>query len=181
MSASGPSITEDPILASKIYKFMQFVPYTTLSMVVVLIGIGIAGSSHYRTKIQSDYTSLLAFLKNHSKTLLLALGIFILLLAISLIGFYLYKNIKKQSETKKRIQDLMLIQRNQLMRLYRSTGGDRWRDHTRWGSSETIDRWKGIHINHQTGRIIKIILPENKLIGKKSSLFLYHRSQLITL
>ena len=165
-SVSSTGIANDPAFATKLFKFMQFIPYTTLSMIAVLIGIGIAGSQTYRTKIQSDYVSIVTFLTIHSKSVLLALGVLILLVVVVSGGYYLYKDFKKQAEVKKRIQNLMVIQRNQLMRLYRSTGGDRWRDRTRWGSSESIDRWKGIHINHQTGRVCKIILPENQLVGK---------------
>jgi hypothetical protein len=168
VASSNGVIANDPALADKLFKFMQFIPYTTLSMIAVLVSIGIAGSETYRTKIQSDYHSVVSFLIIHSDNVMLAIGILILLVAVTIVGYYIYKDIKKRIETKKQIQNLMIIQRNQLMRLYRSTGGDRWRDRTRWGSSESIDRWKGIHINHQTGRVNKIILPENRLIGKPS-------------
>lgn len=155
----------DPVAASRLFKLVQFVPYTTVSMIAVLVGIGVAGSETYRTKIQSDYISLVVFLTTHSTTVFLVIGAAIAISIVAIIGFYVYKSVKKQAEAKKRVQHLMTIQRSQLMRLYRSTGGDHWRDRTRWGSNESIDRWKGVHINHQSGHVVKIILPENNLVG----------------
>lgn len=174
MSAS--TVTSDPVIAKSIYKVAQFVPYTTISMLVVLVGIGVAGSETYRTKIQNDYSSLMSYLTLHSSTVLIVAGVVIGLIGAIAIGFYVNKVMKDRAAGTERAQKLTHIQRSQLMRLYRSTGGDHWRDRTRWGSAESIDRWKGIHINHKTGQVCKIILPENNLVG---TFFNFSRSIII--
>jgi hypothetical protein len=56
-------------------------------------------------------------------------------------------------------------ERNALIALFNSLEGKQWRDKTRWCSNEPIEKWKGVKVDHETGRVNKIILADNCLGG----------------
>ncbi|KAJ1395045.1 hypothetical protein B484DRAFT_407693 [Ochromonadaceae sp. CCMP2298] len=55
------------------------------------------------------------------------------------------------------------MERAVLVGLFESLGGRGWNDKTRWCSEEPVHRWKGVKLDHSTGRVNKIILAENRL------------------
>mmetsp|Transcript_16001 Transcript_16001/g.36028 ORF Transcript_16001/g.36028 Transcript_16001/m.36028 type:complete len:194 (-) Transcript_16001:849-1430(-) len=57
------------------------------------------------------------------------------------------------------------MERAVLVGLFESLGGRGWNDKTRWCSEEPVHRWKGVKLDHSTGRVNKIILAENRLEG----------------
>ena len=54
--------------------------------------------------------------------------------------------------------------RQALMDLYETTGGDSWSNHSGWGSGNPSGNWHGINVNSQ-GRVIRIDLSGNNLSG----------------
>jgi len=55
--------------------------------------------------------------------------------------------------------------RQALMDLYESTGGDRWHNNSGWGSSAPLNSWHGIATDGQ-GRVIRVDLFQNNLRGQ---------------
>mmetsp|Transcript_124438 Transcript_124438/g.244074 ORF Transcript_124438/g.244074 Transcript_124438/m.244074 type:complete len:243 (+) Transcript_124438:76-804(+) len=56
-------------------------------------------------------------------------------------------------------------ERDALIALFNSLDGKQWKDKTRWCSNEPIERWKGVKIDHNTGRVNKLLLADNQLGG----------------
>ena len=52
-----------------------------------------------------------------------------------------------------------------LATLYSATSGDNWRDSTNWLSEQSLQYWKGVHINEE-GRIVELRLGGNNLSGQ---------------
>lgn len=59
----------------------------------------------------------------------------------------------------------MKKERAALIEFFEALGGNGWKDKTRWCSEEPLGRWKGIKVDHNNGRVNKIILPSNRLEG----------------
>jgi hypothetical protein len=57
-------------------------------------------------------------------------------------------------------------ERNALIAIFNSLEGNQWRDKTRWCSNEPIEKWKGVKVDHETGRVNKLLLADNCLGGK---------------
>lgn len=54
--------------------------------------------------------------------------------------------------------------RDALVALYESTGGDRWSDKSNWLSDRPLESWHGVTVNAE-GRVTEIALPNNNLRG----------------
>jgi uncharacterized membrane protein len=57
-------------------------------------------------------------------------------------------------------------ERNALIAIFNSLDGKQWRDKTRWCSDEPIEKWKGVKVDRETGRVNKLLLADNCLGGK---------------
>lgn len=57
------------------------------------------------------------------------------------------------------------VERQTLIEFYRSTNGELWKDRTRWCTAAPIWQWKGVKVNHKSGYVNKIVLPDNNLSG----------------
>lgn len=57
-----------------------------------------------------------------------------------------------------------LTDREVLMILYESTGGDAWLDNTNWGSDRPLDEWAHVYTD-AGGRVVKLALNDNNLTG----------------
>lgn len=58
-----------------------------------------------------------------------------------------------------------LIQRDALLRLYESLGGDGWNDRTNWGTRTELGAWFGVETDGD-GNVIELILQNNNLRGE---------------
>lgn len=56
-------------------------------------------------------------------------------------------------------------EREYLMKLYESNGGENWKDKTNWGSDEPLSKWFGI-ITNEKGFVKAISLTNNNVIGE---------------
>lgn len=54
--------------------------------------------------------------------------------------------------------------RDVLVVLYRSTGGDSWRHKENWNSSADLSQWHGVDVNDE-GRVVQLNLTVNNLEG----------------
>lgn len=59
-----------------------------------------------------------------------------------------------------------------LMVVFRSCGGSRWRNRVNWGTDEPLRKWHGVEVNME-GRVVKLDLRENSLIGEHARGRLY--------
>jgi hypothetical protein len=82
------------------------------------------------------------------------LGIISLLLFSWMINQVWYQN-----------SDNLTDDREVLMDLYESTGGDRWHNNSGWGSSAPLNSWHGIETD-AGGRVTRVDLFENNLNGE---------------
>lgn len=81
-------------------------------------------------------------------------------------GAYYVINLRKSRDAAGLIY---IRERNALIALFNSLDGKQWKDKTRWCSNEPIERWKGVKIDHNTGRVNKLLLADNQLGGTCNS------------
>lgn len=62
------------------------------------------------------------------------------------------------------LEDYKELERNALMSLYQSTGGDAWSIKTNWGSDEPLDQWYGVSVD-LNGFVYGLNLSANNLQG----------------
>ena len=67
-------------------------------------------------------------------------------------------------EILKEEKETYIKERNVLMDLYNSTGGDKWTHHDNWGSDKPLSEWYGIH-TYDNGHVYWIDLQDNNLTG----------------
>ena len=51
-----------------------------------------------------------------------------------------------------------------LVAIFNSTGGNSWSSHTNWNTSSSIATWEGVTVNTK-GKVTKLLLPDHKLTG----------------
>lgn len=89
------------------------------------------------------------------------LAIAIMLLVLCDRGLQAFKIHREQQQ---RHAAILSKERDVLMEIFEGLEGFRWKDRSRWGGSEEVRRWKGVKVN-RSGRVNKLILPENNLRG----------------
>lgn len=73
----------------------------------------------------------------------------------------------KAQKVKQGLKDAILArERDALLVIYKSLGGDKWKKNANWCVGHDIGTWKGVKLNHSTGRVNKILLPDNNLCGE---------------
>jgi hypothetical protein len=135
------------------------IPLTTISMVIIIVA--------FRREVWEDSLEMMADHFKVTKTVLListSLIILGIMLVCSLITHLFFKYLERQRAAA--AADIVFQQEKEaLIELFRSLGGDCWRDKTRWCSDEPIYRWKGVHLHPETKRVQKLILADNNLEG----------------
>ncbi len=53
-----------------------------------------------------------------------------------------------------------------LAALYEAADGDSWHFRDRWGTDAPLDRWTGVSVDEETGRVTELYLPSNRLSGR---------------
>jgi hypothetical protein len=79
-------------------------------------------------------------------------------------GGWLLDQYKGQTEKRKEKAETEARERVALIRLYDGLGGPNWKNKQNWCSSSDIFEWKGVYMNHATGRVTKLVLPHNNLV-----------------
>lgn len=86
-------------------------------------------------------------------------------IVVSIGAVYVYVYIRDNRQQGGPQRDIYTEERDALVSLYNSLDGTNWFDKTRWCSDEPIGKWHGVKLNPHTGRVNKLILPENRLAG----------------
>lgn len=135
------------------------VPLTTILVAAILFV--------FRNDLWIELLESNADYYNVSKNELLTYGVIGIIGVMVLFGFFyrLYQSYVKQQKLLQEAQKLADKEREALVAIFNSLGGKKWKDKTRWCSSEPIGRWKGVHLDPRTKRVNKLILAENELEG----------------
>lgn len=145
--------------SSEALALLRYFPYTTALLVAVLAIV--------YPEILGRALDALSYYMNISSTAVAVLVPVVVIVAGG--SAYLTRRLWLAWQLRKERQRLALqrIQREReiLVELFEATNGNRWKDKTRWKSSEPVHRWKGVKVEPGTGFVNKIILPENELSG----------------
>lgn len=138
---------------------LKVFPYTTVGILAIVMA--------FRYELVEDWIGVVSGYLETERTqtiVLLAVGVVVAMVVVHMIwsAFYYYINLQA---SKKAAELLYIKERNALMAIFNAMDGKLWRDKTRWGSDEPIERWKGVKIDHTTGRVNKLLLAENNLGG----------------
>jgi len=138
---------------------LKVFPYTTVGILAIVMA--------FRYELVEDWIRVVSEYLETERTqtiVLLAVGVVVAMVVVHMIwsAFYYYVNLQA---SKKAAEVLYIKERNALMAIFNAMDGKLWRDKTRWGSDEPIERWKGVKIDHTTGRVNKLLLAENNLGG----------------
>jgi hypothetical protein len=139
--------------------WMDYIPFSAISMIVILVGMSIKSGEFIEVSVVMEKNKDLIFI-----TTTIIGGLVLVLFVIYFIKWIIQKVITALNQRHQHAEALAQ-EREALIRFYECTNGFKWRDKTRWCSSEPVHLWHGIKINARTGRINKIILPENNLCG----------------
>ena len=89
-----------------------------------------------------------------------------LLLAVAIVRacFYLVAQARRRSKESREHAATLEKERAALESLFANLNGKAWKSSTNWCSSTApIRTWKGVFINHSTGRVAKLVLSYNNL------------------
>lgn len=149
-----------------IEKWLDYFPLTTAIMIGIL---ALFGRNQYDFNVITD-SYVVMIIRNHLDEIFFLLKCGALCGAIiipaALGAFYITKMLRKRYEDLENHAAVIKMERETLLNLFESTAGLQWRDRTRWGTSEPHRTWYGVKTSHDSGRIIKLILPENNLTGR---------------
>ncbi len=62
-------------------------------------------------------------------------------------------------------EEVVADERSILEQIYYSTGGDNWTTSTNWCTDDELSEWYGVSIDDETGRVTKLSLSSNNLVG----------------
>lgn len=145
---------------------LKVFPYSTVGIIGILLMFKYDRVDEM-IQIVSEYFEM----DRNTTIIIVVVAIMALMVVAQLIWSVVYYFLNMRQAAK----DAELLyekERNALIAIFNSMDGKLWRDKTRWCSDEPIERWKGVKIDHSTGRVNKIILPENNLGGKHHHLSL---------
>ncbi len=84
-----------------------------------------------------------------------------------IIGWKLYAYWRDNRVNQAMQREIYEQEKAVLITLYNALDGKNWFNKARWCSSEPINRWHGVKMDPKTHRVNKLILPENRLTGKR--------------
>ena len=142
-----------------IFEFFRVIPFTTLLLIVVLsiwkrdvlMDLIESGSDYLRVSQQKFIGLCILFVL-----------VFIIVCALIL---RLIKYISDERLKVKIDRELHAKERDALIKLYEATGGNQWKNKTKWCSNAPVSEWKGVFKNNYHGHVYKLILAENNLKG----------------
>ena len=62
-------------------------------------------------------------------------------------------------------EGVLRAERNALKALYKKLGGKNWTNKKNWNSDKPLSEWYGVEVDEETGRVVSLKLPNNKLSG----------------
>lgn len=156
LSEQISKMEDEPKQAPSILKFF---PYSTVGILGIIMA--------FKYELVEDWMKIVSefFELDQRQTIaLLVGGVVVAMVLVQIVWSTVYYFINRKA-ARRAAELLYTKERNALMAIFNSMDGKLWRDKTRWGSSEPVERWKGVKINPHTGRVYKLILPENNLGG----------------
>ena len=89
---------------------------------------------------------------------------FVAAVAIARGCFFIVAELRRWFGSRTERAKVVGIERAALVSFFNATGGPAWKDSTNWLSSATpVHLWKGVSINHASGRVTKLVLSFNNL------------------
>ena len=139
---------------------LKFFPYSTVAIVSILVV--------FRYDLIQDMVQIISEymeIDQKATVIFIATAVVVMMVVMQIIWSSVYYFYSQRAA--KRDAELMYTkERNALIAIFNSMEGKLWRDKTRWCSDEPIERWKGVKLDHKTGRVNKLILAENNLGGR---------------
>jgi len=136
-----------------------FLPTT---LVVVLLVLSIARPESL-SELEEEARRVVGADASRAQLCLWCVVALVVAVAVTRGGFYLVALAKLKSREWRERQELLARERAACLSLFSQLNGDGWTDKTGWGTSAPLHTWKGVFINHSSGRIVKLCLPANKL------------------
>lgn len=143
-----------------IFEFFKVIPFTTLFLILVLavwkrdvlMELIESGSEYIRVSQQQFILIFVCFIL-----------IFVIVCALIL---RLIKYINDEREKYRIEKEIHAKEKEALINLFEATGGNEWKNKTKWCSNSPVNEWKGVLKNNYHGHIFKLILPDNNLKGQ---------------
>ena len=161
LAASGPVKPMRPEdVAERPPDFLSFFPVSTLAILAILCMFKydhvkeVVGSYAYELGVSEE--TLVAG----------AVGGVVLLMLLAKLTWTLVLRFQASRAAQKVKVEIQAREREALVKIYNSLGGDEWKKNMNWCSSKETHLWKGVKWNHHTGRVKKILLPDNNLEGE---------------
>jgi hypothetical protein len=94
---------------------------------------------------------------------ILGICVLMVLMKYATYTYFLYKR-----NAAERVNHALILQneRDALLKIFDSLGGKYWSKSANWCSPSHVSTWKGVKIDHSTGRVVKLLLAENNLSGR---------------
>ena len=89
----------------------------------------------------------------------------LLLMVLAKYAWFLVLKYKAYRNAQAKRREVMRLEKEVLIKIYNSMGGAEWKKNTNWITHPDVSMWKGVKMNHQTGRVNKILLADNNLVG----------------
>lgn len=143
-----------------IFEFFKVIPFTTLFLILV-IAIWNREILYDLIESGSDYMRV-------SQTVFVALCFLFLITFVIVCALILrlVKYICDEREKYRKDKELHARERKALIALFEATGGNEWKNKTKWCSNSPVHEWKGVFKNKYHGHVFKLILSENNMKGQ---------------
>lgn len=161
MATFKPTQTAYPEkVENKVAAWLNVIPSTSILMMGILLMMK-----------PDDFFEFISTSANYfgvsDRIMMMGLGAFgVAVMAIAQCGLWIKDYFVEREKQRKEGIEIAQKEREALITFFESTNGKKcWKDKTRWCSSEPLKKWKGVHLDPETGRVSKIILPDNNLTG----------------
>jgi hypothetical protein len=141
---------------------LKVFPYSTVGIIAILL-VFKYDTVDDMLEITSNYFEI-----DRTATIAVVVACVILLMLIAQCIWSAYYYYKNRQLAIKEAQQVYEKERNALVALFNALDGKQWKDKTRWCSDEPIEKWKGVKVDRDTGRVNKLLLAENQLAGNSA-------------
>jgi hypothetical protein len=147
-------------VAEKPPDLLSFFPVSTLAILGILC--------MFKYELVVEVIGEYAYELDVSEPTLLALALagVVLTMFLAKVGWYVVLKFQANRAVQKAKNELLARERDALVQIYESLGGAKWKKNQNWCSSKEVHTWKGVKLDHATGRVNKLLLPDNDLEGE---------------
>jgi len=136
-----------------------FVPLTTL----LVVGVLALGRPDLLRQAETEALAMLGEGASPSRLYGWLFALLVVAVGIARGGGWLLSWYRGHAEQRKEKAQMAARERAALTRLYEGLGGSKWHNQQNWCTSAELFEWKGVYMNHATGRVTKLVLPHNNL------------------